>query len=99
MNIFPATIGTNPKGGMNTTDINKLFKSSYLPLYPDIADDPGKRVLSKLDSGPGQKDLEFLAWCRLLSFIIHPGCPNTTSVTQETDSKYGEFKRIVCSNL
>ena len=45
----------NPKDGMNTTKLKKLFKNSYLPLYPDIADEPGKRVLAKLDSGPGQK--------------------------------------------
>ena len=89
----------NPEGGMDTTEIKKIFKNSYLPLYHYIADKPGKRVLSKLDSGPCQKDLAFLSWCRLLGFIIHPGCQNTTSVTQETDRNYGEFKRIVCSNL
>ena len=55
VNIFPSTIGMNPKDGMNTTKLKKLFKNSYLPLYPDIADEPGKRVLDKLDSGPGQK--------------------------------------------
>ena len=99
VNIFPATIGMNLKDGMNNTDLKKLFKNSYLPLYPDIADEQGKRVLAKLGNGPVRKDLEFLAWCRLLGFIIHPGCPNTTYVTQDTDRNYGEFKRIVSSNI
>ena len=99
VNILPATIGINPKGGMNTNDLKKLFKNSYLPLYPDTAHEPGKRVLSKLDSSPGQKDPQFLASCRLLGFIIHPGCSNKRSVTQETDRKYGDFKRIVSSNI
>ena len=89
----------NPKGGTNNNELKKLFKNSWLHLYPDIADKPGKILLAKLDSGPGQKDLEFLAWRRLLSFITHPGCPNTTSVTQERGSNYGEFKRIVRYNL
>ena len=99
VNILPATIGINPKGGMNTNDLKKLFKNSYLPLYPDIADKPGSRVLSKLDSGPGQKDLEFFVWCRIIGFRIHLGFPNTTSVTQETDRNYGKFKRIFRSDI
>ena len=92
LNIFPETIGMNPKGSMNTTKLNKLFKNSYLPIYHDIADEPGKRVLAKLDIGPVRKDLEFFAWCILLGFIIRPGYPNTTSVAQDTDRNYGKFK-------
>ena len=49
----------NPKGDMNTTDLNKIFKNSYLSLYPDIADESGKRVIANLDSGTGQKALNF----------------------------------------
>jgi hypothetical protein len=37
-------------------------------------------------------ELGFLAEVRTLGFIIYPGVPNTTAVTQETDQSYGPFK-------
>ena len=63
-----------------------------MPLFPDAQDVRGKRVIMKADSGPGRMELGFLAEARTLGFIIYPGVPNTTAVTQETDQSYGPFK-------
>jgi hypothetical protein len=43
----------------------------------------------EVDSGPGRLQESFLAEARTLGFIVNPGVPNTTAVTQETDQSYG----------
>eukprot|EP00804_Cyclotella_cryptica_P030789 CCRYP_015049-RA/>CCRYP_015049-RA protein AED:0.35 eAED:0.50 QI:0/0/0/1/0/0/3/0/173 len=48
----------------------------------------GKRVMVKVDSRPGRLQEDFLAEARTLGFIVYPGVPNTTAVTQETDQNY-----------
>ena len=40
--LFPCTFGLNEKAGMNSVELEKYFKGSILPLYPDIEDVPGK---------------------------------------------------------
>jgi len=69
------------------------------PLYLDMADVPGKRVLMKVDSGPGRMNTEMLAELRLKGMYLMPGVPNTTQVTQETDQSYGQYKSIYRRNL
>jgi hypothetical protein len=44
-------------------------------------------------------NLKLLAKLRLLGFVLYPGVPNTTHVTQETDQNYGPFKTQFLSNL
>jgi hypothetical protein len=51
----------NERAGMNSEELHKFMTNSVLPLYPDIEDVPGKRVIIKLDSGPGRTNLEMLA--------------------------------------
>ena len=43
--------------------------------------------------------MDLLADLRLDGFILFPGVPNTTAVTQETDQNYGPFKTQCCKNL
>jgi hypothetical protein len=50
---WPATIGMNKKGGMNDDEFDKYIDNSIVPLFPNLEDVPGKRVLLKVDSGPG----------------------------------------------
>jgi hypothetical protein len=48
------TFGMYERAGMNAVKLEKKYmKNSILPLYPDIEDKPGKRVLVMVDSGPG----------------------------------------------
>jgi len=96
---LPTTFGLNEKGGMNTIELDKHIKKAILPLYPDVADVPGKRVLLKVDSGPGRMNVEMLASLRLQGVYLSPGVPNTTHVTQETDQNYGLYKSLYRSNL
>lgn len=96
---FPCTFGMNEKAGMNSVELPKYVSNSILPLYPDIEDTPGKRVILKLDSGPGRMNIEMLASLRLKGLYIIPGVPNSTSITQETDQNYGPFKSAFRSNI
>ena len=42
------------KGGMNKLIFNEYINNYILPLIPDLADVPGKRVMIKADMGPGR---------------------------------------------
>jgi hypothetical protein len=53
-----ATVGMNPKGGMDNTKFHKYLLLLVACLYPDASDVVGKRVLIKCDSGPGHDNLE-----------------------------------------
>jgi hypothetical protein len=95
----PCTFGMNEKAGMNAVELNKYIANSILPLFPDMEDVPGKRVLLKVDSGPGRNNIEMLADLRLQGCYLVPGVPNTTAVTQETDQNYGPFKDKFRANI
>jgi hypothetical protein len=84
---------------MNEIELDKYISNSILPLFPDIEDFTGTRVVLKVDSGPGRTNVEMLARLRLLGLYLVPGVPNTTSVTQETDENYGPFKGSFQSNI
>jgi hypothetical protein len=89
----------NERAGMNAVELDKYMKNSILPLYPDIEDVPGKRVIIKVDSGPGRLNVEMLADLRLQGLYLVPGVPNTTAKTQETDQNYGVYKTSFRTNL
>jgi hypothetical protein len=97
--IWPCTIGMNEKGGMTDDEFEKYIDNSIVPLYPDLEDMPGKRVLLKVDSGPGRNWRELLMKCRFRGLYIYPGLPNATSMQQETDLNYGPFKSVVRNSL
>lgn len=96
---LPCTFGMNEKAGMNAIELEKYMRNSIIPLYPDIADTPLKRVLLKIDSGPGRTNVEMLASLRLQGLYLVPGVPNTTGKTQETDQNYGPFKSSFRANI
>jgi len=61
--LLPCTFGLNNKAGMNSVELDKYFKGSMLPLYPNIEDVPPlKRVIAKLDSGPGRMNLDMISF-------------------------------------
>ena len=96
---LPVSIGMNEKGGMDEEEFAKYIRNAIIPLYPDAAPEKGKWVILKCDSGPGRLNLDLLADLRTSGFILFPGVPNTTAVTQETDQNYGPFKTQYCKNL
>ncbi|TAH02125.1 MAG: hypothetical protein EAZ17_03930 [Sphingobacteriales bacterium] len=89
----------NEKAGMNEVELEKYIFKAILPLFPDAADEERKRVLLKVDSGPGRTNVGMLTTLRLRGFYLSPGVPNTTHVTQETDQSYGPFKSGFRKNL
>jgi hypothetical protein len=95
----PCTFGMNEKAGMNTVELQKYIFGSILPLFPDAADVPGKRIILKVDSGPGRHYGPMLAKLRVRGVYLVPGVPNTTAVTQETDQNYGHFKSVYRRNI
>ena len=96
---LPCTFGMNEKAGMNAVELHKYIERSIVKLYPDMEDVAGKRVILKVDSGPGRMNLEMLASLRLKGMYLVPGVPNTTSKTQETDQNYGPFKSAYRTNI
>jgi hypothetical protein len=70
-----------------------------MKLFPDAAPVRGRWVILKCDSGPGRLNPTLLAYLRFHGFILYPGIPNTTAVTQETDQSYGPFQTAVRTNL
>jgi hypothetical protein len=95
----PCTFGMNEKAGMNSIELQKYIDNAILPLFPDMEDVPGKRILLKVDSGPGRNNIDMLANLRLQGCYLVPGVPNTTAVTQETDQNYGPFKLAYRKNI
>jgi hypothetical protein len=97
---FPCTYGMNTKGGMNSKEFSNYMLNSYLPLYPDAADLPTKRVCVLVDGGPGRTNTEMLSSLRLSGLLLFPsGPPNTTHVLQIMDMLFGLFKTIYFGNL
>jgi hypothetical protein len=84
---------------MNDVEFDKVLDNSIQPLYPDMADIPGKRCLMKIDSGPGRLFQEMTHKARFRGLYLFPGVPNATSVHQETDQNYGPFKSTVHRNM
>ena len=74
--------------------------NSIVQLFTDtVADEPGKRILVKIDSGPRRRNVDMSARLKNLGFYLYPGVPNTTSISQETDQNYGMFKSAFRFNL
>jgi hypothetical protein len=80
---WPVTFGTNEKGGMDNKEFAKYMRGSIAPLFPDAVDEPGCRVLLKVDSGPGRMNLKLLATLKLIGIILYPCVP--TSAIREVD--------------
>jgi hypothetical protein len=76
---------------MNTPEFMK-YVENIRHIFPDCADISDKRIMLKVDSGPGRSNKELLAWCRARGIIVYPGVPNTTAVSQEMDQSSGGFK-------
>jgi len=96
---MPVPFGMNAKGGMDNDEFFEYLLKSIMPLYPDSAPVNGKWIVLKCDSGPGWLNEKLLAMLRYHGFILFPGVPNTTAVSQETDQKYGPFQSQFRVNL
>ena len=76
---------------MDEAECVTYTRNSIFPLYPNCRDVPDKHVLIKLDSLPGWWNIVPLTELRANGFILWPGVPNSTDVTQELDRNYRTF--------
>jgi hypothetical protein len=97
--LKPISYGMNECGGMDTEEFAKYVCNAIMPLYPNASPTKGKWVVIKCDSGPGRLNMDLMADMRTSGFILFPGVPNSTAVTQETDQNYGPFKTGYAKNL
>ncbi len=84
---WPVTFGQNEKGHMDDEGFKKYLLNLIVPLY-NAKDRPGKRVILKVDSGPGRTNLSLLTKLRLFGLVLYPCMPNTTHLMQETNQNY-----------
>jgi hypothetical protein len=97
---FPILLGLNHKGGIDDQEFFEYLKKPIMELFPDAAPVRGWWAVIKCDSGPGRLNPDLLAsFLRYHGFILYPGVPNTTAVTQATDQSYGPFQLAVRTNL
>ena len=75
------TVNCNTNVGMDLTESRKFIGDVVVPLYPNVSEQDGKRVLLILDSGLGRKNEEPLSFLDAKRFHLLPGVPNTTRVT------------------
>ncbi len=61
--IWPCTIGMNEKGGMTDVKFEKYIDISIVPLFPELEDTNGKRVMLKVDSSSGRNGRDLLMKC------------------------------------
>jgi hypothetical protein len=107
VNVNSVAFFPKVKGKFGTSDLKELhdveFRQYFLisidPLFSDSNNVNRKRVMVKVDSGPVRLQENFLHEARTLGFIVYPGVPNNTAVTQETDQNYGPFKTQFVKNL
>ena len=63
----------NEKVRVNSVELQKCIDNVILLLFPDIAEVPGKRVILKLDRGPGRMNVEIFASSKVQGLCIVPG--------------------------
>ena len=78
--------------------LSKYIVDFVLRLYPDAQDIPSKRVLIKIDSGPGRMFPELQQRLRARGIYMFPGVPNGTEVGQEMDQMYSYAKGLCYRN-
>lgn len=95
MTVKPAMFGLNEKGGMDDIEFEEHLMNSIVSLWPNSKPVRGHWVIIKVDSGPGRLNVGLMARLRRLGFILYPGIPNKTAVTQETDRLYDHFNNVL----
>ena len=92
----------NKKGGMNDAEFERYVDNDINDMFPGmeaVLAIPGKRVLLKVDNGPGHSCAAMLVKAKFKGIYLYPGPPNATAIHQETDQSYGPFKLVVRTNL
>ena len=92
------TVAMSGKGGMNAVIFENWIAEHVMPLWPDLEDVPGKRVMLKTDMGPGRFQDGFLSRTFVEGMGVFPGLPNGTGCGQEMDQLFCAFKTCCYRN-
>jgi hypothetical protein len=79
--MFPSSDTKNEKGGTDARVHQHVLLYYIKVLYPDSDDVPGKRVLFKIDGGPGRLHMKILVDLRVRDLYLFPGVQNTAHIT------------------
>ena len=88
---LPTTVSANAKGGMNAA-LFIDYAESIFNVFPDMKDEPGKRVLVFVDGGPGRDNVEAYVEFADRGLYFLPLLPNCTHFLQMVDWLMGSFK-------
>jgi hypothetical protein len=75
----------NERGGTDSRVLAQVLHRHVTTMFPDSADQPGKKVLLKIDGGPGR--------------LLFTGVQNAMHITQETDQNYDQFKSLLRKHI
>ncbi len=84
-------------GGMDDEEYFEYLHQLW--RCPDATPVKGYWAVIKCDSGPGRLNPTLLAHLCYHGFILYPGIPNTTAVTQVMDQSYGPFQSAIHMDL
>ncbi len=93
--IEEVIIGSSEKGGITRDNITDLMIKAFKVMYPDVAPEPGKRVLWLTDWHDSRLSVNFIKQMRAIGVTMMGWLPNTTSKCQLPDvSLFGPFKAV-----
>ena len=96
---FTCAIAGNQKCGMDDKAFKIHINKNVCALCPDVCNVPGRRLLLKIDGGPGGLNADLLADLAANGICLHPSLVNNTHISQETDQNCGFFKSTFVQNL
>jgi hypothetical protein len=90
-----AIIAIAPSGGITVENIEAVATEMITSMFPDVANEDGKRVLWATDWHGSRFSLPFLHKMRNMGVVLVGWLPNTTSKMQSPDVElFGPFKSI-----
>ena len=94
--INEAFLAVSESGSVTTDNITPLMTSLFRAMYPDLADEDGKRIIWLTDWHGSRLSSHFLDSMNSLGVVMLGLIPNTTSKTQLADvSLFGPFKCVL----
>ena len=86
-------VGWSPKGGVTRDNIRAMAMTMIKQVWPDVADEPGKRVLWLTDLHGSRLCVDLLSELKQTGIILIVWLPNCTSKMQSPDvAMFGPFK-------
>jgi len=93
MKIGKGIVANSKKGGVTQENITGIAVEMISMMFPDVADEDGKRVLWITDFHGSRFSLKFINTMKKMGVVVAGWLPNTTSLMQSCDTTlFGPFK-------